>query len=160
MQPRTCRDPERAAHPAVIGYLPETDGVDLGRVVIICCAAADAQLARIHLRGPAYRPEDYGETWLKVEGNRSPCQYRRGLDVDTDPSVSSPPPGSTPQPTRRLKAAQDCGAGHLDQLGDQAVVRSRRSSSELSVLNWCRRALLVAARTTRSANGSTMITVM
>jgi putative membrane protein len=37
----------------VIGFaLPQTNGVDLGRVVIICCAA-DAQLARIHLRGPA-----------------------------------------------------------------------------------------------------------
>lgn len=54
----------------VIGFtLPEAGGVDLGRVVIICCAA-DAQLARIHLRGPAATglgnyPE---ETWLKVEG--------------------------------------------------------------------------------------------
>ena len=44
-------------------------GVDLGRVVIICCAA-DAQLARIHLSGPevsglAVLPE---QTWLRVEG--------------------------------------------------------------------------------------------
>jgi putative membrane protein len=44
-------------------------GTDLGRVVIICCAA-DAQLARIHLTGPAAAtvasyPED---TWLRVEG--------------------------------------------------------------------------------------------
>jgi uncharacterized repeat protein (TIGR03943 family) len=58
----------------VIGFtLPETDGVDLGRVMIICCAA-DAQLARIHLRGPAAAelrsyPE---ETWLKVEGTVLP----------------------------------------------------------------------------------------
>jgi uncharacterized repeat protein (TIGR03943 family) len=42
---------------------------DLGRVVIVCCAA-DAQLARIHLAGPsaataASYPED---TWLRVEG--------------------------------------------------------------------------------------------
>jgi putative membrane protein len=42
---------------------------DLGRVVIVCCAA-DAQLARIHLAGPALAeaaryPED---TWLQVEG--------------------------------------------------------------------------------------------
>lgn len=54
----------------VVGFtLPEAGGVDLGRVVIICCAA-DAQLARIHLRGPA--ATDLGnypeETWLKVEG--------------------------------------------------------------------------------------------
>jgi putative membrane protein len=58
----------------VIGFtLAETDGVDLGRVVIICCAA-DAQLARIHLRGPAAAelrnyPE---ETWLRVEGTVTP----------------------------------------------------------------------------------------
>jgi uncharacterized repeat protein (TIGR03943 family) len=42
-------------------------GTDLGRVVIVCCAA-DAQLARIHLAGPAAAaaasyPED---TWLRI----------------------------------------------------------------------------------------------
>ncbi|MGX9788329.1 TIGR03943 family putative permease subunit [Mycobacterium sp. MMS18-G62] len=46
---------------------------DLGRVVIVCCAA-DAQLARIHLSGPAVAevagyPED---TWLQVEGTVVP----------------------------------------------------------------------------------------
>jgi uncharacterized repeat protein (TIGR03943 family) len=46
---------------------------DLGRVVIVCCAA-DAQLARIHLSGPAVAeaagyPED---TWLQVEGTVLP----------------------------------------------------------------------------------------
>ncbi|MCG7607283.1 TIGR03943 family protein [Mycobacterium sp. CnD-18-1] len=45
------------------------DRTDLARVVIICCAA-DAQLARIHLAGPAAAqlagyPEN---TWIKVEG--------------------------------------------------------------------------------------------
>jgi uncharacterized repeat protein (TIGR03943 family) len=45
------------------------DSTDLGRVVIVCCAA-DAQLARVHLSGPgvaeaAGYPED---TWLQVEG--------------------------------------------------------------------------------------------
>lgn len=42
------------------------DSTDLGRVVIVCCAA-DAQLARIHLAGPDISsfPED---TWLQVEG--------------------------------------------------------------------------------------------
>jgi putative membrane protein len=42
------------------------DGVDLGRVVIVCCAA-DAQLARVHLDGPlaAGHPED---AWLRVVG--------------------------------------------------------------------------------------------
>jgi uncharacterized repeat protein (TIGR03943 family) len=45
------------------------EGTDLGRVVIVCCAA-DAQLARVHLSGPAAAeaagyPED---TWLQLEG--------------------------------------------------------------------------------------------
>jgi putative membrane protein len=49
------------------------DSTDLGRVVIICCAA-DAQLARIHLSGPAAAeaagyPED---TWLQLEGTVDP----------------------------------------------------------------------------------------
>jgi putative membrane protein len=48
-------------------------GPDLGRVVIVCCAA-DAQLARVHLSGPAAAeasgyPED---TWLQVEGTIEP----------------------------------------------------------------------------------------
>jgi hypothetical protein len=44
-------------------------GVDLGRIVIICCAA-DAQLARIHLRGPAAAQAAglADNTWLRVEG--------------------------------------------------------------------------------------------
>ena len=49
------------------------EGTDLGRVVIVCCAA-DAQLARIHLSGTAAAeaagyPED---TWLQVEGTLVP----------------------------------------------------------------------------------------
>jgi uncharacterized repeat protein (TIGR03943 family) len=49
------------------------EGTDLGRVVIVCCAA-DAQLARIHLSGPALAeaaayPED---TWLQLEGTVVP----------------------------------------------------------------------------------------
>jgi uncharacterized repeat protein (TIGR03943 family) len=58
----------------VIGFtLPEADGVDLGRVLIICCAA-DAQLARIHLRGQAASElKNYPEeTWLRVEGTVIP----------------------------------------------------------------------------------------
>jgi uncharacterized repeat protein (TIGR03943 family) len=48
-------------------------GVDLGRVVIICCAA-DAQLARVHLAGPAAaaaadQPDD---TWMRVTGMIQP----------------------------------------------------------------------------------------
>ncbi|MCV7418971.1 TIGR03943 family protein [Mycobacterium yunnanensis] len=53
--------------------LHQSGGVDLGRVVIVCCAA-DAQLARVHLTGPeastaAEHPED---TWLKIEGQIVP----------------------------------------------------------------------------------------
>lgn len=48
-------------------------GVDLGRVVIVCCAA-DAQLARVHLAGPALatvagQPDD---TWMRVTGRIQP----------------------------------------------------------------------------------------
>ncbi|BBZ46226.1 TIGR03943 family putative permease subunit [Mycobacterium parmense] len=51
----------------------EAQGVDLGRIVIICCAA-DAQLARLHLRGPAAAdaaglPDN---TWLRVQGQVLP----------------------------------------------------------------------------------------
>ncbi len=59
----------------VTGFvLNEAQGVDLGRIVIICCAA-DAQLARIHLRGPAAAraaglPDN---TWLRVEGQVIPA---------------------------------------------------------------------------------------
>jgi uncharacterized repeat protein (TIGR03943 family) len=54
----------------VTGFvLNEAQGVDLGRIVIICCAA-DAQLARIHLRGPAAAQAAVlpDNTWLRVEG--------------------------------------------------------------------------------------------
>jgi uncharacterized repeat protein (TIGR03943 family) len=54
----------------VTGFTLKEDGrTDLGRVVIVCCAA-DAQLARIRLGGPAAAeaaryPEN---TWLSLEG--------------------------------------------------------------------------------------------
>jgi putative membrane protein len=54
----------------VVGFtLREADGVDLGRVAIVCCAA-DARLARIHLRGPAAAEAAAlpDETWVRVEG--------------------------------------------------------------------------------------------
>lgn len=60
----------------VTGFvLHEASGVDLGRIVIICCAA-DAQLARIHLGGPAAAqatglPDN---TWIRVEGEVPPRQ--------------------------------------------------------------------------------------
>jgi len=59
----------------VTGFvLNEPDGADLARIVIICCAA-DAQLARIHLRnhdgGATFRFAD--NTWLRVEGEVIPA---------------------------------------------------------------------------------------
>ncbi|MFM8598563.1 MAG: TIGR03943 family putative permease subunit [Mycobacterium sp.] len=54
----------------VIGFtLIEADGVDLGRVAIQCCAA-DAQLARIHLRGALAQEAEFlpDQTWVRVEG--------------------------------------------------------------------------------------------
>jgi uncharacterized repeat protein (TIGR03943 family) len=49
--------------------LHRPDGVDLGRVVIVCCAA-DAQLARVHLTGvgAADAAADPDDTWLQVQG--------------------------------------------------------------------------------------------
>lgn len=58
----------------VTGFtIKDGDGIDLGRVVILCCAA-DGQLARLHLRGPAAaNAADYPEeTWLRVEGTVVP----------------------------------------------------------------------------------------
>jgi putative membrane protein len=53
--------------------LHHSEGIDLGRVVIVCCAA-DAQLARIHLTGPGLAaakgfPDD---TWLQILGEIVP----------------------------------------------------------------------------------------
>jgi uncharacterized repeat protein (TIGR03943 family) len=50
-----------------------SDGPDLGRVVIICCAA-DARLARLHLSGPAaVTAANYpADTWLRIEGTIVP----------------------------------------------------------------------------------------
>jgi uncharacterized repeat protein (TIGR03943 family) len=59
----------------VTGFiLNDSGGADLARIVIICCAA-DAQLARIHLRDhggeAAFRFPD--NTWLRVEGEVIPA---------------------------------------------------------------------------------------
>jgi putative membrane protein len=61
---------------SVTGFiLNEPGGVDLARIVIICCAA-DAQLARIHLRdhdgASNFRFPD--NTWLRVEGVVTPAE--------------------------------------------------------------------------------------
>jgi uncharacterized repeat protein (TIGR03943 family) len=73
------------------------EGTDLARVVIVCCAA-DAQLARIHLSGPAAElaaghPED---TWLQVEGTVVPgtsvaaTNYIPTLEVSSVKRIDKP----------------------------------------------------------------------
>ncbi len=83
----------------VTGFvLNEAQGVDLGRIVIICCAA-DAQLARIHLRGPAAAqaaglPDN---TWLRVEGVVIPAARQPhsatvpALQATTVTRINAPP---------------------------------------------------------------------
>ena len=72
----------------VVGFTINDGGaVDLGRVVIICCAA-DAQLARVRLTGPpltAY-PDD---TWLRVEGKVVPGSSTAQTSFVPTISVSS-----------------------------------------------------------------------
>ena len=62
------------------------EGVDLARIVLICCAA-DGRLARIQLGGPgaaeaAKMPED---TWLRVEGKLAPM--RQDSTLRTTPTL-------------------------------------------------------------------------
>jgi uncharacterized repeat protein (TIGR03943 family) len=66
------------------------DSTDLGRIVIVCCAA-DAQLARVHLSGPAVAeaagyPED---TWLQVEGTVVPGSSAAATNYIPTVAVSS-----------------------------------------------------------------------
>lgn len=54
----------------LVGFIDRNGStVDLARVLIFCCVA-DAQLARVHLRGPeAAKAADYpADTWIRVEG--------------------------------------------------------------------------------------------
>lgn len=71
--------------------LNQRDGVDLARIVISCCAA-DAQLARIHLRGPAsggaLRFAD--NTWLRVESRVESGVPIPTLDAVTVTHVDAP----------------------------------------------------------------------
>jgi putative membrane protein len=68
--------------------LNERDGMDLARIVIFCCAA-DAQLARIHLRGDAVlRLAD--NTWLRVEGRVKSGAPIPTLDAVTVTRVDAP----------------------------------------------------------------------
>ena len=76
---RNARDSNRSLDDRLVtvtGFtMKDGDRTDLGRIVILCCAA-DGQLARITLDGPAADfvaslPED---TWVKVEGKIPPGQ--------------------------------------------------------------------------------------
>ena len=76
------------------------DRVDLAKIVIICCAA-DAQLARLHLSGPAAAsavalPEN---TWIRVEGTVPAGQTYSGTSSIPTLEVSSitriDPPANT-----------------------------------------------------------------
>lgn len=77
--------------------MKDHDHVDLAKIVIICCAA-DAQLARLHLSGPAERsaanlPEN---TWVTVRGTIPPGQTYRGtssiptISIDTLTRITPP----------------------------------------------------------------------
>ncbi|MEZ0352110.1 TIGR03943 family protein [Mycobacterium sp. pR1184] len=85
----------------VTGFaLNEPGGIDLARIVIICCAA-DAQLARIHLRDHdgASTLHFADNTWLKVEGVITPAQRQphtppiptlRAVSVTPVPAPANP----------------------------------------------------------------------
>jgi uncharacterized repeat protein (TIGR03943 family) len=85
----------------VVGFaLNEPGGMDLARIVIICCAA-DAQLARIHLRdhdgaSTFHFPDN---TWLRVEGVVTPAERQphtppvptlRAVSVTPIPAPANP----------------------------------------------------------------------
>jgi uncharacterized repeat protein (TIGR03943 family) len=58
----------------IVGFTLKADGgTDLARITIFCCAA-DAQLGRLHLRGPAAAAaaELPDNTWIRVEGTIAP----------------------------------------------------------------------------------------
>jgi putative membrane protein len=82
---RAAADPARSLDGRTItatGFtLRYPDGVYLGRVVIVCCAA-DAQLARIRLSGPAAATAAaFGEeTWIAVEGKVEPGSAQAAND--------------------------------------------------------------------------------
>ena len=82
----------------VTGFtIKDNDRVDLAKIVIICCAA-DAQLARLHLAGPAAAlaadlPEN---TWITVQGTIPAGQTYRGtssiptINIDTVTRIDPP----------------------------------------------------------------------
>ena len=82
----------------VTGFtMKDGDHVDLAKIVIICCAA-DAQLARLSLAGPAARAADTlpDNTWVSVEGTVPPGQHYSGTASIPVLEVSSVVPITPP----------------------------------------------------------------
>jgi uncharacterized repeat protein (TIGR03943 family) len=84
----------------VTGFVSrDGDTTYLGRVVIICCAA-DAQLARMQLRGPVMAAAHLTDgTWVRIEGKVPPGQSdssRRTIPVMEVSTVTpiDPPPNT------------------------------------------------------------------
>jgi uncharacterized repeat protein (TIGR03943 family) len=84
----------------VTGFVTRDDDTTyLGRVVIICCAA-DAQLARIRLRGPPMAATHLTDgTWVRIEGKVPPGQSdssRRAIPAMEVSQVTriDPPPNT------------------------------------------------------------------
>lgn len=76
---RNARDTNRSLDNRLVtvtGFtIKDGDRTDLGRIVILCCAA-DGQLARVTLDGPAaeYVASLPADSWVKVEGKVRPGQ--------------------------------------------------------------------------------------
>jgi uncharacterized repeat protein (TIGR03943 family) len=99
---RAANDKSASLHDRLItvtGFvLHESYGLDLGRIVIICCAA-DAQLARIHLHGPGLGTAAgfADNTWLRMQGKVTPAVPRPDqspiptLDVVDVVAINAPP---------------------------------------------------------------------
>jgi uncharacterized repeat protein (TIGR03943 family) len=85
----------------VAGFtMRDGERVDLAKIVIVCCAA-DAQLARLHLAGPAAAtaarlPDN---TWVRVEGTVRPGQRYSGVSsiptLEVSNLVRIDPPANT-----------------------------------------------------------------
>jgi uncharacterized repeat protein (TIGR03943 family) len=88
--------------PITISGFTMRDGehVDLAKIVIVCCAA-DAQLARLHLAGPAVSmaAELPDNTWVRVEGTVPSGQRYSGTSsiptLDVSDVVRVDPPANT-----------------------------------------------------------------
>ena len=80
--------------------MKDADQVDLAKIVIVCCAA-DAQLARLHMSGPAASVAAglAENTWVRVEGIVPAGQHYSGTSsiptLDVSSVVPIPPPANT-----------------------------------------------------------------